>query len=642
MLKHIPIRSVAFACLVSLTLIGCATQPPTVTASPPALYPMKDFFRNVQQGYFRLSADGQTLGFMKPHNGRLNVHVQPIADAGTDKNVRRLSDETARDINNYFFKGAHHILYQKDFGGDENFHVVMIDVRTGIVKDLTPYPGVRASTIDDLQDDPEHILVEHNLRNKEVFDVYKINLATGKETLIAQNPGNFTGWVTDHAGRVRMGIAADGVNSVYFSRANENEPFKEILRTDFREEIRPQFFDAKNEKIYATSNRGRDKAALVLMDPLTANEESVLFTHPEVDVWNASWSNLRKKLTFAQFQTDRTNEHFFDDNSRTLYTKLKAKFPGDDVTIQSTTRDESKMIVAYTNDRSPGVRYLYDAKTDGLTQLAVINPWIKPGDMAEMKYVQYTARDGLKIPAYLTLPKGRAAKNLPVIINPHGGPWVRDSWGYNPEVQFLANRGYAVLQPNYRGSTGYGRKYWEASFKQWGGTMQDDLTDGVNYLIAQGIADPKRVAIYGGSYGGYATLSGITKTPDLYAAAVSYVGVSNLFTFLKTIPPYWLPFQEVTYEQVGHPERDKAMFEERSPALNAHKIKTPLFVAQGAKDPRVNKAESDQMVEALRKRGVVVDYMVKDNEGHGFSNEENRFDFYEAMEKFFQKHLKPN
>jgi dipeptidyl aminopeptidase/acylaminoacyl peptidase len=642
MLKPFPFRSAALACVAALAFVGCASQSPTASVSPPPLYPMKDFFRNSEQAYFRLSADGQTLGFMKPHNGRLNVHVQPISDAGTDKNVRRLSDETARDINNYAFKGAHHILYQKDFGGDENFHVVMIDIRSGTVKDLTPYPGVRASITDDLLDDPEHILVEHNLRNNEVFDVYKVNLATGKETLVAQNPGNFTGWVTDHAGRVRMGIAADGVNSVYFSRANDSEPFKEILKTDFREEIRPQFFDAKNEKIYATSNRGRDKAALVLMDPLTAKEESVLFTHPEVDVWSAGWSTYRKKLTFAQFQTDRTNEHFFDDTSRALYEKLKAKFPGDEVTIQSASRDESKMIVAYTNDRSPGVRYLYDAKTDALTQLAVLNPWIKPADMSELKYVQYTARDGLKIPAYLTLPKGRAAKNLPVIINPHGGPWVRDSWNYNPEVQFLANRGYAVLQPNYRGSTGYGRKYWEASFKQWGGTMQDDLTDGVNYLIAQGIADPKRVAIYGGSYGGYATLSGITKTPDLYAAAVSYVGVSNLFTFMKTIPPYWLPFQEVTYEQVGHPERDKAMFEERSPALNAHKIKTPLFVAQGAKDPRVNKAESDQMVDALRKRGVTVDYMVKDNEGHGFSNEENRFDFYEAMEKFFGKHLKPS
>ncbi len=634
-------RTTILSCLGALALTSCAVPMPALTTAPPPQYPLKDFFRNAEQAYFRLSADGQTLGFMKPHNGRLNVHVQPIADAGTDKNIRRLTDETARDINNYFFKGAHHILYQKDFGGDENFHVVMADVRTGIVRDLTPYPGVRANVTDELPEDADHILVEHNLRNKEVFDVYKINLTTGKETLIALNPGNFTSWVTDHAGRVRMGIAADGVNSVYFSRANDDAPFKEILKTNFREEIRPQFFDANNEKVYATSNRGRDKAALILMDVNTAKEESVLYTHPDVDVWSAGWSTLRKKLTLAQYQTDRTQEHFFDEPSRALYQKLKAKFPGNEVTIQSQSRDETKLIVAFNNDRSAGVRYLYDAKTDTWTKLAELNAWIKSQDMSEMKAIHYTARDGLKIPAYLTLPQGRSAKNLPVIINPHGGPWARDSWGFNPEVQFLANRGYAVLQPNFRGSTGYGRKYWEASFKEWGGTMQDDLTDGVNYLIAQGIADPKRVAIYGGSYGGYATLSGITKTPDLYAAAISYVGVSNLFTFLKTIPPYWLPFQEMTYVQVGHPEKDKAMFEERSPALNAHKIKTPLFVAQGAKDPRVNKAESDQMVEALRKRGVAVDYMVKDNEGHGFNNEENRFDFYEAMEKFLGKHLKP-
>ncbi len=642
MLNSPSIRTTILSGLGALALASCAGYAPVVSTTLPPQYPLKDFFKNAEQAYFRLSADGQTLGFMKPHNGRLNVHIQPIADAGSEKNVRRLTDETARDISNYFFKGAHHILYQKDFGGDENFHVVMADIRSGVVRDLTPYPGVRASVTDDLPDDAEHILVEHNLRNKEVFDVYKINLATGKETLVAQNPGNFTGWVTDHLGQVRMGIAADGVNSVYFSRANDNESFKEVLRTDFREEIRPQFFDAKNEKIYATSNRGRDKAALVLMDPNTAKEEAVLFTHAEVDVWSANWSQLNKKLTFAQFQTDRTQEHFFDAATRERYAKLKAKFPGDEVTIQSQSRDETKMIVAYNNDRSPGVRYLYDAKTDALTKLAEINASIKAADMSEMKPIYYTARDGLKIPAYLTLPKGRSTKNLPVIINPHGGPWARDSWSFNPEVQFLANRGYAVLQPNFRGSTGYGRKFWEASFKEWGGTMQDDLTDGVNYLIAQGIADPKRVAIYGGSYGGYATLSGITKTPDLYAAAISYVGVSNLFTFLKTVPPYWLPFQEMTYVQVGHPEKDKAMFEERSPALNAQKIKTPLFVAQGAKDPRVNKAESDQMVDALRKRGVTVDYMVKENEGHGFSNEENRFDFYSAMEVFLAKHLKPN
>jgi dipeptidyl aminopeptidase/acylaminoacyl peptidase len=231
------------------------------------------------------------------------------------------------------------------------------------------------------------------------------------------------------------------------------------------------------------------------------------------------------------------------------------------------------------------------------------------------------------------------AKNLPVVVNPHGGPWYRDSWGFNPEIQFLANRGYAVFQMNFRGSTGYGRKFWEASFKQWGKTMQDDITDGVNWLIDKGIADKTRIAIYGGSYGGYATLAGITYTPDLYAAAVDYVGVSNLFTFMQTIPPYWKPMMDMMYEMVGDPVKDSVLMREASPVFHVDKIKTPLFVAQGANDPRVNKAESDQMVEALKKRGIEVEYMVKDNEGHGFYNEENQFDFYRSMEKFLNTHL---
>ncbi|MBP6743125.1 MAG: S9 family peptidase, partial [Deltaproteobacteria bacterium] len=249
-------------------------------------------------------------------------------------------------------------------------------------------------------------------------------------------------------------------------------------------------------------------------------------------------------------------------------------------------------------------------------------------------------RDGLLIHGYLTLPAGVPGKALPVVVNPHGGPWARDEWGFHPEVQFLASRGYAVLQMNFRGSTGYGRKFWAASFKEWGGTMQNDISDGVKYLIGQGIADPKRIAIYGGSYGGYATLAGLTFTPELYACGIDYVGVSNLFTFFKSIPPYWKPFLEMVYEMVGHPERDKALLSARSPALHADQIRVPLFVAQGKNDPRVNINESNQMVEALKKRGIDVPYMVKDNEGHGFHNEENRFDFYEAMEKFLAKHLK--
>ena len=274
-----------------------------------------------------------------------------------------------------------------------------------------------------------------------------------------------------------------------------------------------------------------------------------------------------------------------------------------------------------------------------MEKVADLRPWIDPAHMAEMKPISYTSRDGLTIHGYLTLPVGRTAKNLPVVINPHGGPWARDEWGFNPEVQLLANRGYAVLQMNFRGSTGYGRSFWEASFKQWGRTMQDDISDGVQWLIDQGIADPDRVAIYGASYGGYATLAGITFTPELYAAAVDYVGVSNMFTFMNTVPPYWEPFKKMMYEMVGDPVKDSVMLREVSPVFHVDRIQCPLFIAQGATDPRVNKDESDQVVEALRARGVEVQYMVKDNEGHGFRNEENRFEFYEAMDAFLDQHI---
>ncbi|MBE0640689.1 MAG: S9 family peptidase, partial [Bacteroidales bacterium] len=299
-----------------------------------------------------------------------------------------------------------------------------------------------------------------------------------------------------------------------------------------------------------------------------------------------------------------------------------------------------KFIVGKSSDRARTSYYLYDRNTEELTFIHQVTPWLDENEMAEVKPVTYTSRDGLTIHGYLTIPRGMEAKNLPVVVNVHGGPWARDSWGFNPEVQFLANRGYAVFQMNFRGSTGYGRAFWEASFKQWGRTMQDDVTDGTRWLIEQGIADPERIAIYGGSYGGYATLAGIVKEPELYAAAVDYVGVSNLFTFMQTIPPYWKPLLDMMYEMVGDPVKDSLMLAENSPALNADKIITPLFVAQGANDPRVNLNESDQMVEALKSKGVNVQYMVKDNEGHGFSNEENQYDFYNAMDTFLADHLK--
>lgn len=633
-------RWLAAGALAGASLIAQAqSTAPAAASAVPRQYDLRDFFRNPDRAYFRLSPDGQWLSFMQPWENRLNVYVQPLKDGKPVGEPRRLTSETARDISIYYWKGPDRILYVKDFGGDENFHVVSVDVKTGQVQDLTPGEKVRAEIVDDLEQHPTDILVSHNRRDPKVFDVYRINTATGESKLVAQNPGNVTSWVTDHDGAVRVAITSDGVNRSFLTRAKDGEPFAPVFTTSFRESVEPQVFTPDNKKLWVNSNRGRDKKAIVLMDPATGKEEQVVFVHPEVDAWALDYSKLRKTPTSVEYMTDRLERKHLDAQTAKLYAALEKQLPGMQLNLQAHTKDERLWVVAASSDRTPGTRYLYDAKTNTLAKLGEINPWIAAADMAPMKPIQYTARDGTVIHGYLTLPVGRPAKNLPVIVNPHGGPWARDAWGYNPEVQFLANRGYAVFQPNFRGSTGYGRAFWEKSFKQWGRTMQDDITDGVKWLVDQGIADPKRIGIYGASYGGYATLAGITLTPDLYAAAVSYVGVSNMFTFMNTIPPYWEPLRAMFYEMVGDPETEKEMLRAVSPVFLADRIRTPLFVAQGAKDPRVNKAESDQIVEALRKRGVPVEYMVKDNEGHGFRNQENQFEFYAAMEQFFGKHL---
>lgn len=624
--------------------VSPASQTPA--GSTPKKYPLKDFFRNPERGYFRLADDGKTLGFMQPvalddQPARMNIFVQALENAKPIGDARQLTRETARDISNFFWKGDDTILYQKDFGGDENFHVLAVNAKTGAIHDLTPYDQVRADIEDDLPDDPDHVLISHNQRNPEVFDVYRINVHTGDAVLVAENPGNIVGWQTDHAGKVRAAITSDGLETTLLYRADEASAFQPLITTDYRTSVSPAFFTFDNNKFYALSNRGRDKLALVVIDPAQPDEENLIFATDKVDLDAAGYSRKRQVLTVAAYHTDKPRHHYFDAQTEALYHQLESLLPGYDLAIQGMNRNEDTFIVAAYNDRTPGARFLFQATTGALHKLADINPSVPETDMSTVLPVQYTSRDGLEIHGYLTLPAGRDPKNLACIINPHGGPWARDGWGYNPEIQFLANRGFCVLQMNFRGSTGYGREFWEASFGQWGLAMQDDITDGVQWLIDQGIADPARIGIYGGSYGGYATLAGITFTPDLYAAAVDYVGVSNLFTFMSTIPPYWKPLLAKMYDMVGHPERDHDRLAATSPALHVDRIRTPLLIAQGAQDPRVNKAESDQVVQALQQRGIEVQYMVKENEGHGFHNDENKFEFYEAMEAFFTTHLKP-
>jgi dipeptidyl aminopeptidase/acylaminoacyl peptidase len=599
------------------------------------LIPMRDFFKNPEKTAFKISPDGEYLSFLAPHKKRLNVFIRKT---GTNED-KLITNESNRDILSYLWGNSEQIIYLQDNKGDENFHLYAANIDGSGIKDLTPFDKITVRLIDDLEEIDSEVLIAMNKRNPEIFDAYRLNIKTGEMQMEAENPGSVSEWYSDHDGKIRAALTTDGVNSSLLYRENDATPFRTVLTTSFKESIRPLFFTFDNKNVYALSNLNRDKLAVVEFDIANGKELYVLYENPEVDTDNMQYSKKRKVLTHISYVNWKTQIKFLDDETKKIYDRITPEIGNYEIILADTDKAENKFIIRTYSDRSLGSYYFYEKKTDKLTKLANISPWIKEDEMSEIKPVSFEARDGLKINGYFALPKGKQPKNLPVVLLVHGGPWSRDTWGYHPEVQFLTNRGYAVFRINYRGSVGYGRKFWEISFKQWGKTMQNDLTDGVKWLIEQGIADPKRIAIYGGSYGGYAALAGLTLTPDLYACGVDYVGVSNLFTFMKSIPPYWKPFLEMMYEMVGNPEKDVELMREASPVFHVDKIKAPLFIAQGRMDPRVNVKESDQMVEALKKRGIDIPYMVKDNEGHGFRNEENRFDFYEAMEKFLEKHL---
>ncbi|MDP2302160.1 MAG: S9 family peptidase [Ignavibacteria bacterium] len=599
------------------------------------LIPMKDFFKNPEKTAFQISPNGEYLSFMMPWESRLNVYVQKIGD----KEAKRLTSATERDIAGYFWANNERIAYVQDKGGDENFRLYAVNIDGTNEKDLTPFEKVRVDVIDDLEENPNEMIIGMNKNNPQLFDVYRININTGELTEIATNPGNITGWLTDHEGKLRVAVTTDGVNNSLVYREKETDEFQVLITTSFRETASPAMFTFDNKNLYLISNLGRDKLALTLYNLNDKKEEKVIYVNEEVDIDNILASKKMKKLTGVTYTKDKRSYHFLDEGTKTIYGELTKLLPGYEIAIGGKNKDEDKLLVRTYSDKTRGSYYFYNTKSKEFFKLADISPWLDEKNMSDMKPISYKSRDGKTIHGYLTLPKGKEAKNLPVVVNPHGGPWARDQWGFNPEIQFLANRGYAVLQMNFRGSTGYGKEFWMSSFKQWGKTMQDDITDGVQWLIKEGIANPKKVGIYGGSYGGYATLAGLTFTPDLYACGVDYVGVSNLFTFMKSIPPYWKPYLDMLYEMVGHPEQDSVLLHSSSPVFHVDKIKAPLFIAQGANDPRVVKSESDQMVEALKANGIDVPYLVKDNEGHGFRNEENRFEFYKSMEEFLGKYL---
>ncbi len=602
-------------------------------------YKVEDFFRNPQKVNFQVSPDGKHLSFLAPHKRRMNIRIQAIG-SGESKRITSLLD---RDIAGYVWVSNTDIIYVRDNGGDENYALHSVDIHSGESTDLTPYEGVKIQIIDDLVDNPDEIIIAMNKENPQLFDPYRINIHSGDIVRLAQNSIEtpISDWMTDHDGKLRLAIAVeDGVNSTILYRDTEEEEFRKVISTSFRTSIIPLFFDFHEDHIlYVASNLDRDKSVICRFDCHKGEEVGkIIYEHDAVDVYTLTYSHKRKKLTSVSYYTDKLHRVLLDDEIRETFKDLSEYFKGWETQIVSQNKAEDIFIIRTFSDVSMGAFYLYDKQKHAIEELGRVGYWLDDDRLNPMQAIQYSSRDGKDIHGYITMP-AETEESIPLIVLPHGGPWVRDYWGFNPEVQLLSHHGWAVLQINYRGSTGYGKAFWEASFKEWGQAMQDDITDGVQWAIEHYAIDRNRIAIYGGSYGGYAALAGACYTPDLYKCCVDYVGVSNLLTFLNTIPPYWKPYLQMMYEMVGDPVEDRAMMEKYSPALNAEKIRIPVFVAQGANDPRVNIEESNQIVAALKQRNIPATYLVKEDEGHGFMKEENRIEFYKLMLGFLHKYL---
>jgi dipeptidyl aminopeptidase/acylaminoacyl peptidase len=639
-------KSIFLALCVLVAGWGSPQQP---SPGQPPLIDRELFFGNPEIATATLSPDGRYIAFRKPWNGTMNIWVKKIEDSFDA--AKRITADTRRPIPAFFWsRDSKYILFVQDQDGDENHNVYAVDPGGALTagrdvpsaRNLTDAKGAKAMIYDVPRESTDLIHVGLNDRDPAWHDLYEVRISTGERKLLRKNTDKISAWVFDRAGKLRLAVRTTDAGDTEILRVSD-AAFEPVYSCTVFETCGPLQFHPDNTRVYMMTNKGEaDLVRLVLFDPQTKKEELV-DTDPEnqVDFGGGLFSEKTGQLVGTVYVGEKSRIYFRDKEFQADYERIKAKLPAREVTFGGSTADERKWMMVASDDTEPGERYLYDRDTKTLTKQYQVFEKLPRQHLAEMNPIRYKSSDGLDVPAYLTLPKGLAPKNLPTLVVPHGGPWGRDQFGYSPMAQFFANRGYAVLQPNFRGSAGYGEKFINAGNNQWGEKMQDDITWGVKHLVTEGIADPKRVGILGGSYGGYAVLAGLAFTPDVYAAGVSIVGPSNLNTLLESIPPYWEAGRKMFYMRMGDPTtpEGRKQLERQSPLFSANKIKTPLLVVQGANDPRVKKAESDQIVVALRDRSFPVEYIVAPDEGHGFARPVNNMAMFSAIEKFLSRHL---
>ena len=603
-----------------------------------AIIPVNDFFKSQDKASYRISPDGKSLSYLKLQDKKQNLFVEDIATG----NLVQLTKLQEKNISFHSWVSDNELIYYKEKEGVRfQSDIFIINKEGKDERQLSTNAKARIRVLEDQLIDNKYLLVLSNQRDSTVSDVYRLNVRDGEMQIVAQNPGNITNWMTDSKGKLRMAISSDGVNQTFLYRENENQKFKSIITNNFKTTLFPvAFSESKPNIVYAVSDVNRDKSALIELDCITGKEKRVLFASDTLNVVDAQYSRRKGKMEYVVGETWKKEKHYLDGAAKVFYEKLDKLLPKTEYRIIDRDKNENVFIIRTFTDRTPGSYYLYIAASGKLKKLSDINSAINEDQMCEMKPINYTSRDGLKINGYLTLPLHTEAKNLPLIVLPHNGPGQRNTWGYNAEVQFFANRGYAVMQINYRGSSGYGKNFYAAGFKQWGGKIQDDIDDGVKWLINENIANPKKIAIYGSGFGGYIALSAAIKSPQLYKCAASNSGVLNLFSYLNSIPPYFKSNLQMFYEIVGNPITEADYMSQVSPLFHADKINIPIFITQNIKDPRINANDALRLVKELKKRNVPITYFEKEDSHFVTKREESRQKVYSALAQFLDSNLK--